>query len=83
MKYIVTKEFMDVGAFRSVGDLIEADDRRAAKLRMYGLIGGIERAVIQGTENAKKIETLMENSKIYPESKQIKKKLEIEKKKVK
>ncbi|MDD3899062.1 MAG: hypothetical protein PHE82_08970, partial [Syntrophomonadaceae bacterium] len=40
MKYIVIKQFSDMGTPKQPGDYVEADDTRAAKLRRMGLIGG-------------------------------------------
>jgi len=40
MKYTVIKPFQDLTGFKQVGDPVELDDWRAAKLRRMGLIGG-------------------------------------------
>ena len=40
MQYIVIKPFQDITGFKQVGDPVELDDWRAAKLRRMGLIGG-------------------------------------------
>ena len=40
MIYIVTKPFQDITGFKQVGDPVELDDGRAAKLRRMGLIAG-------------------------------------------
>jgi phage protein D len=40
LKYIVCKAFIDLdGATKNIGDFIELNNDRAAKLRRYGLIG--------------------------------------------
>lgn len=61
MLYVVIKAFQDITGFKQVGDSVELDDYRAAKLRRMGLIGGrcIERAV--------KIEPAIEAIKNGPE----------------
>lgn len=40
MQYIVIKPFQDITGFKQVGDSVELDAWRAAKLRRMGLIGG-------------------------------------------
>ena len=55
MQYIVIKPFQDITGFKQVGDPVELDDWRAAKLRRMGLIGGryeqpIQTAVISEPE---------------------------------
>lgn len=72
MKYIVTQPFNDLGTFRQPGDIVEADDARAAKLRAMGLIGKAEDPEVARLE---------EIVAIYPESKEIPKQLENAKKK--
>ena len=54
LKYIVIKGFMDVDGFRKEGSIVDIDDIRAAKLRLYGLIGalGKETASIKPKEAA-------------------------------
>lgn len=56
-RYVVIQPFIDLGTFRRPGDIVEADDERAAKLRSMGLIGGtvIEAAVVEPPENAMKV----------------------------
>ena len=71
MKYQVIKAFKDVGdKTRNVGDIIEVDNNRAAKLRRYGLIGGaVEQAVIQ---IEKPLEQVEEKAIIEVEEKAVK-----------
>ena len=60
MKYTVIKPFQDLTGFKQVGDPVELDDWRAAKLRRMGLIGGryeqpIQTAVIVEPEIRKAV----------------------------
>lgn len=40
MKYTVIRPFSESGVFLNIGDFVEADNERAARLRLLGLIGG-------------------------------------------
>ena len=74
-KYTVAKPFQDMTGFKAVGEFIELDDGRAAKLRARGLIGGIHKEPESEPEQKQTIEELEELKKIYPESKAIEKKV--------
>lgn len=41
MLYVTTRPFKDITGFKEVGEPIELNDERAAKLRRMGLIGGV------------------------------------------
>ncbi len=56
MQYVVIKPFRDITGFKRVGDPIELDNHRAAKLRRMGLIGGRYQPSIQ-TATIKPAET--------------------------
>ena len=55
-EYKVVKPFIDLGVTRNIGDTVQVDNSRAAKLRRYGLIGGIEQAVIQVEKPKEQVE---------------------------
>lgn len=63
--YTVAKPFQDITGFKQIGESIELDDARAAKLRRHGLIG------LCKYETAKELkpEEIEELKAIYPESK--------------
>lgn len=86
MKYLVIKPFRDISGFKMPGDYVVLSDDRAAKLRTIGLIGGTckepEKAIPAKSddESVAKLEKL---TGIYPESKELPKKLNEAKKKAK
>lgn len=71
-KYTVIKPFQDMTGFKAVGEFIELDDGRAAKLRARGLIGGVHK---EPEPEETKLEELERLKEIYPESKVIEKKV--------
>ena len=79
MKYTVIKPFQDITGFKMPGDYIELSDNRAAKLRANGLIGGThrepEKAVMPKSDDEALVR-LEELTGIYPESKELPKKVE-------
>lgn len=84
MKYLVIKPFRDISGFKMPGDHIELSDDRAAKLRAIGLIGGTYKApgkAIPAKSDDEAVANLEELIGIYPESKELPKKLEAVKKK--
>lgn len=70
-KYTVIKPFQDITGFKAVGEFIELEDGRAAKLRARGLVGGLYKDEAKTELTTEEIAELKE---IYPESKEIEKK---------